>query len=93
MDTARRAAESASNAKSRFIASVSHDMRTPLTAIMGYAQLLMDDVGSERQRNEWQQAIVSNSEYMTGMVGNLLDMAAIESGRLSLSLEQIDVTA
>ncbi|MDG1655190.1 MAG: ATP-binding protein [Luminiphilus sp.] len=93
LDTARRAAESASNAKSRFIASVSHDMRTPLTAIMGYAQLLMDDVGSERQRNEWQQAIVSNSEYMTGMVGNLLDMAAIESGRLSLSLEQIDVTA
>ncbi len=93
LDTARRAAESASNAKSRFIASVSHDMRTPLTAIMGYAQLLMDDVGSERQRNEWQQAIVSNSEYMTGMVGNVLDMAAIESGRLSLSLEQIDVTA
>ena len=93
LDTARRAAESASKAKSRFIASVSHDMRTPLTAIMGYAQLLMDDVGSERQRNEWQQAIVSNSEYMTGMVGNILDMAAIESGRLSLSLEQIDVTA
>ncbi|MDB2316869.1 response regulator [Luminiphilus sp.] len=93
LDTARRAAESASNAKSRFIASVSHDMRTPLTAIMGYAQLLMDDVGSERQRNEWQQAIVSNSEYMTGMVGNVLDMATIESGRLSLSLEQIDVTA
>ncbi|MDA8754465.1 response regulator, partial [Luminiphilus sp.] len=37
--------------------------------------------------------IVSNSEYMTGMVGNVLDMATIESGRLSLSLEQIDVTA
>jgi len=93
LDAARRAAESASNAKSRFIASVSHDMRTPLTAIMGYAQLLMDDVGSQRQRYEWQQAIVSNSEYMSGMVGNVLDMAAIESGRLSLSLEHIDVAA
>ncbi|MDG1508102.1 MAG: response regulator [Luminiphilus sp.] len=93
LDTARRAAESASKAKSRFIASVSHDMRTPLTAIMGYAQLLMDDVGSEHQRNEWQQAIISNSEYMTGMVGNVLDMAAIESGRLSLSLEPIDIMA
>ena len=93
LEIARRAAESASSAKSRFIASVSHDMRTPLTAIMGYAQLLMDGVGSERQRDEWQQAIVSNSEYMTGMVGNVLDMAAIESGRLSLRLEQIDVAA
>ena len=88
---AREAAEAASRAKSQFIASVSHDMRTPLTAIIGYAHLLEDGAGSSDQRADWLSAVVANSEYMSAMIGNVLDMAAIESGQLPVAAHSIDI--
>lgn len=88
---AREAAEAASRAKSQFIASVSHDMRTPLTAIIGYAHLLEEGAGSSDQRSEWLSAVVANSEYMSAMIGNVLDMAAIESGRLQVATDSIHI--
>ena len=88
---AREAAEAASRAKSQFIASVSHDMRTPLTAIIGYAHLLEDGAGSSDQRADWLSAVVANSEYMSAMIGNVLDMAAIESGQLQVAADSIDI--
>ena len=88
---AREAAEAASRAKSQFIASVSHDMRTPLTAIIGYAHLLEEGAGSSDQRSDWLSAVVANSEYMSAMIGNVLDMAAIESGQLQVADDSIDI--
>lgn len=88
---AREAAEAASRAKSQFIASVSHDMRTPLTAIIGYAHLLEEGAGSSDQRSDWLSAVVANSEYMSAMIGNVLDMAAIESGQLQVVADSIDI--
>lgn len=88
---AREAAEAASRAKSQFIASVSHDMRTPLTAIIGYAHLLEEGAGSSDQRTDWLSAVVANSEYMSAMIGNVLDMAAIESGQLQVAADSIDI--
>ena len=88
---AREAAEAASRAKSQFIASVSHDMRTPLTAIIGYAHLLEEGAGSSDQRSDWLSAVVANSEYMSAMIGNVLDMAAIESGQLQVAADSIDI--
>lgn len=88
---AREAAEAASRAKSQFIASVSHDMRTPLTAIIGYAHLLEEGAGSSDQRSDWLSAVVANSEYMSAMIGNVLDMAAIESGQLQVVDDSIDI--
>ena len=88
---AREAAEAASRAKSQFIASVSHDMRTPLTAIIGYAHLLEEGAGSADQRSDWLSAVVANSEYMSAMIGNVLDMAAIESGQLQVAADCIDI--
>ena len=88
---AREAAEAASRAKSQFIASVSHDMRTPLTAIIGYAHLLEEGTGSSDQRSDWLSAVVANSEYMSAMIGNVLDMAAIESGQLPVAADSIDI--
>lgn len=88
---AREAAEAASRAKSQFIASVSHDMRTPLTAIIGYAHLLEEGTGSSDQRSDWLSAVVANSEYMSAMIGNVLDMAAIESGQLQVAADSIDI--
>lgn len=88
---AREAAEAASKAKSQFIASVSHDMRTPLTAIIGYAHLLEEGMGDTDERSAWLSAVVANSEYMSAMIGNVLDMAAIESGQLRVSSDLIDI--
>jgi len=88
---AREAAEAASKAKSQFIASVSHDMRTPLTAIIGYAHLLEEGAGRSDQRSDWLSAVVANSEYMSAMIGNVLDMAAIESGQLQVAADSIDI--
>ena len=88
---ARRDAEIASEAKSRFLASISHDMRTPLTAILGYSKLLEEGGGSEQEISSWQQAIVANSEYMANMVGNVLDLTALESGQLPVSSDRVDV--
>ena len=92
LQAAREAAEAASKAKSQFIASVSHDMRTPLTAIIGYAHLLREGAGDAGQRSSWLSAIVTNSEYMNAMVGNVLDMAAIETGQLPVSSDFIDLS-
>ena len=88
---ARREAEIASEAKSRFLASISHDMRTPLTAILGYSKLLEEGGGSQEQTAVWQQAIVANSEYMANMVGNVLDLTALESGQLQISCDRVEI--
>ena len=88
---ARRDAEIASEAKSRFLASISHDMRTPLTAILGYSKLLEEGRGSQEEISSWHQAIVANSEYMANMVGNVLDLTALESGQLHISSDRIEV--
>ena len=88
---ARRDAEIASEAKSRFLASISHDMRTPLTAILGYSKLLEEGGGSQEEVSSWQRAIVANSEYMANMVGNVLDLTALESGQLHISSDRVEV--
>ena len=88
---ARRDAEIASEAKSRFLASISHDMRTPLTAILGYSKLLEEGDGSKEEISSWQRAIVANSEYMANMVGNVLDLTALESGQLHISSDRVEV--
>ena len=86
---ARREAEAASKAKSRFLASISHDMRTPLTAIFGYSKLAEEGASSQKQMAAWQRAIVANAEYMADMVGNVLDLTVLESGQVTLSSDVI----
>ncbi len=86
---ARREAEAASKAKSRFLASISHDMRTPLTAILGYSKLAEEGASSQEQMAEWQRAIVTNAEYMADMVGNVLDLTVLESGQVTVSSDVI----
>ena len=83
---AREAANAASAAKSQFLAAMSHDIRTPLTAIVGFAELLDSADVDDRQRADWSRRIVKNSEYMKEMVGNVLDMAAIESGKVQVKV-------
>src|SRR5581483_7325882 len=83
---ARHLAEAANRAKSEFLATMSHELRTPLNAILGFAQILQKDRAlNERQRK--QSAFIRDSgEHLLKLINDLLDLAKIEAGKLSLSL-------
>lgn len=79
--------------KSEFVATVSHELRTPMTSIKGYVEmLLMESVGDiNDQQRKFLQTIKSNIDRLGGLVNDLLDISRIESGRVSLELEALDV--
>ncbi len=80
--------------KSRFVAIVSHELRTPLNAIMGFAEMLREGVygqASEKQV-EASRRILLNTQRMLGMVGDLLDQAQIEAGRLKVESKPFHLT-
>lgn len=87
LDSARGAAEAANEAKTRFLASVSHEIRSPLNAIYGYAQLLERHDGKDAVRAA--QVIRRSSEHLSHLVEGLLDIAHVESGSLKLSRDTI----
>ena len=84
---ARAAAESANEAKSRFLASVSHEIRSPLNSIYGYAQLLERNNGSNAIQAA--KTIRRSSEHLTNLVEGLLDISQIETGSLRLNRDVI----
>jgi nitrogen-specific signal transduction histidine kinase/DNA-binding NarL/FixJ family response regulator len=84
---AKAAAESANEAKSRFLASVSHEIRSPLNSIYGYAQLLERSNGSNALQAA--KVIRRSSEHLTNLVEGLLDISQIETGALRLNRDII----
>jgi PAS domain S-box-containing protein len=92
LDDARVVAERANLAKSDFLSSMSHELRTPLSAILGFAQLL--ETGSppptSSQRRSIDQ-ILKAGWYLLELINEILDLALIESGRLSMSLEPVSL--
>ncbi len=93
LNNAKAAAENANRAKSDFLSNMSHELRSPLNAILGFAQLL--EAGSppltQRQKTGTDQ-ILHAGWYLLELINEILDMAMIESGKLSLSLEAISLS-
>lgn len=87
LESARDAAEAANEAKTRFLANVSHEIRSPLNAIYGYAQLLERTDGKEAVRAA--RVIRRSSEHLSHLVEGLLDISHVESGSLRLSRDTI----
>ncbi len=85
---AKRAAEEASQAKNEFLSRMSHELRTPMNAILGFAQLIEMERPSERERESVEQ-ILRAGRHLLGLIDEVLDIARIEAGRLSLSLEAV----
>jgi len=83
-------AESASRAKSRFLAVVSHEVRTPLNGVLGMANLLLDSGLSPEQRT-YAKSIKTSGEALLGLIDEILDFSKIEAGRLDLETVPFDV--
>jgi signal transduction histidine kinase/ActR/RegA family two-component response regulator len=90
---ATETAEQASRAKSEFLSSMSHELRTPLNAIIGFGQLLAADQlrASEEQKRTFVDHIVTSGKHLLTLITEILNLAQIEAGRLSLSLEPVSL--
>jgi PAS domain S-box-containing protein len=90
---ARAAAEKANLAKSDFLSSMSHELRSPLNAILGFAQLINSDSPPPTpSQKESIDQILHAGWYLLELINEILDLAQIESGRLALSLEPTSLT-
>jgi two-component system cell cycle sensor histidine kinase PleC len=87
-------AEDANRTKSEFMANVSHELRTPLNAIIGFSDLMLSgafgDLGDEKY-HEYCADIRQSGHFLLEIISDILDMARLESGRISLDLEPVDV--
>ncbi len=84
LQTAKRAADAANQAKTRYISAVSHELRTPLNSILGYAQLLDEDPTMPLHRKQAVGVIRRGGEHLLGLIEGTLDIARIEGGKLAL---------
>jgi two-component system sensor histidine kinase/response regulator len=87
---AREAALEASRAKSDFLSSMSHEIRTPMNAVLGMAELLAGSPLADEQRR-WVNVMRSNGDALLDLINDILDLAKIESGRLTIERVALDL--
>ncbi|MBD3557817.1 PAS domain S-box protein, partial [Planktothrix sp. FACHB-1355] len=85
LSQAKEAAEAANRAKSTFLANMSHELRTPLNAVLGFAQLISQSPGLSPQDRENIAIINRSGEHLLTLINDVLDMAKIEAGRMTLN--------
>jgi PAS domain S-box-containing protein len=91
----RAAVEQASRLKSQFLANMSHELRTPLNAIIGFADLMHSgDAGPmANDHREFISDILTSSRHLLSLINDILDLAKVESGKMELRPEHIELTA
>ena len=84
-------AKEASAAKSRFLFSMSHDIRTPKNAIMGYTELMEKNIGNAEKEKDYLSKIRSSSKFLLDLINSILEMARIESGKETLNIKACNI--
>ncbi|HEY5309636.1 MAG TPA: ATP-binding protein, partial [Casimicrobiaceae bacterium] len=89
LQRAKEVAESANLAKSRYVVGLSHELRSPLNAISGYAQLLEQDASLPAKPRDQIRVVRRSADHLSGLIDGILDISKIEAGRLYLSRDEV----
>ncbi|MGJ4948409.1 hybrid sensor histidine kinase/response regulator [Bradyrhizobium sp. HKCCYLS20291] len=89
LQRAKEVAESANLAKSRYVVGLSHELRSPLNAISGYAQLLEQDGSLAPKPRDQVRVVRRSADHLSGLIDGILDISKIEAGRLYLSRDEV----
>ncbi len=89
LQRAKEVAESANLAKSRYVVGLSHELRSPLNAISGYAQLLEQDDSLQTKPRDQVRVVRRSADHLSGLIDGILDISKIEAGRLYLSRDEV----
>ncbi|MGN0650969.1 MAG: histidine kinase dimerization/phospho-acceptor domain-containing protein, partial [Oscillospiraceae bacterium] len=92
LEDAVNAAQSANRAKSTFLSNMSHDIRTPMNAIIGFATLLSTNTGDEEKVKDYVAKILSSSNHLLSLINDVLDMSRIESGKIHLEETEVNLS-
>ena len=90
LSKAKKEAECANRAKTLFLSSMSHEMRTPMNAIQGFSQLIEMDTEEEETRNNARE-ILTSSQHLLELIESLLDISQIESGNINLYIDSYEL--
>jgi signal transduction histidine kinase len=95
LEFARDMAEAATRAKSEFLANISHELRTPLNAIIGFSDVMQIGLGGELtdKQKEYIRTIQKSGDHLLGIINDILDLSAVEAGKMELSYSDVDVNA
>ena len=92
LEDAVNAAQSANRAKSTFLSNMSHDIRTPMNAIIGFTTLASANVGNEEKVKDYLSKILSSSNHLLSLINDVLDMSRIESGKIHLEETEVNLS-
>ena len=91
LEKARQEAIKANKAKSEFLSSMSHDIRTPMNGIVGMTAIAMANIDNQERVKDCLGKITLSSRHLLGLINDVLDMSKIESGKLTLNMNQVSL--
>ena len=92
LSEAVRAAETANRAKSTFLSNMSHDIRTPMNAIIGFTTLAVRNIDNQKRVRDYLDKILSSSNHLLSLINDILDMSRIESGKIHLEETEVSLS-
>ncbi|MCI8430659.1 MAG: response regulator [Lachnospiraceae bacterium] len=91
LSEALKQAQIANSSKTTFLSNMSHDIRTPMNAILGFTTLLEQNVGDPERVREYTRKIMVSGRHLLGLINDILDVSKIESGKVVLTIDEFDL--